>query len=145
MSEIDKSYEESIASDIFNMIQSAKESGLDMNTGFQNEPLSTPKMAIRYLFYGKQALAAIPMPQEVKKRLKTANVLGMIALDGRPVGVHLLCAFAKPFADIQAEQEVLDAIQHKSLGAFAAQLKELMAEEFKVAESDSGSDSGPVH
>jgi len=136
MDEQDKSYEQSIASDIYNMITSAKASGLNMEGGFQNEPLSTPKMAIRYLFYGKQALAALPMPEDVKRRLKTANVLGMIEVNGRPVGIHLICAIAKSFGDVESEAEVLAALESKGLSAFAAQLKTAMAEEFKVAERE---------
>lgn len=139
MSEQDKTYEQSIASDIFNMITSAKASGLNMDGGFQNEPLSTPKMAIRYLFYGKQALAALPMPEDVKKRLKTANVLGMIEVNGKPAGIHLICALAKGFGEVETEAEVLDALQQKGLDAFAAQLKTAMTEEFKQAERDAGS------
>ncbi|BBD09365.1 hypothetical protein [Desulfovibrio ferrophilus] len=145
MSEQDKSYEESIGSDIFNMITSAKQSGLDLDNGFQNEPLSTPKMTIRYLFYGKKALTALPMPNDVKKQLRTANVLGMIEVNGKPVGIHLICVFAKPFGDVASEQESIAALQPKGLTAFATQLKQVMADEFKQAEQDAQSGDKTVH
>lgn len=136
MSENEKTHAQAIASDIFNMITSARESGLDLAQGFQNEPLSTQRLALRYLFYTKAALASVPMPAEVKRRLSHSNVLGMIEMNGKPLGIHLICALNKPFAQVESEEEVVAAIHEKGLDAYSSQLRQAMTEEFNQAERE---------
>lgn len=136
MPENEKTHAQAIAGDIFNMIVSARESGLDLSQGFQNEPLSTKRLTLRYLFYTKKALASVPMPPETKRRLAHSNVLAMIELNGKPLGIHLICALPKPFAKVEAEDEVVAAIHPKGLDAYSEQLRQAMTEEFHQAEQD---------
>ena len=142
----EKSYEESIASDLFNMLQAAKGQGLDLNTGFQNEPMSTRKFALRYMFYGKRELAGLQgMPGALKKRLRRANVLAGILVGGRPVGMHLICAMQMPFAEVESEAQILAAIDTKALQAYADQVRKVLADDFEQAVADSEPESDATH
>lgn len=133
----DKTYEESIASDIFNMITTAKGQGLDLNAGFQNEPLSTPKMALRYFFYGKREMLGVPgVPAELRKKFRTANVMAAIFLRGKIVGLHLICALGKPFGKIETEAEVLAAIDTKGLAAYAEHVRAVLKDDLEQAITD---------
>lgn len=130
MQDNEKSYEESIASDIFNMIDTTRQRGMDMSTGFYNEPLATPKMAIRYLFYTKEYLLRIPMiPKKLKQRFGVANVLGMVEKGGKPVGIHLLCALDKQFQFVQ-EDDILRCLYSKGVEGWANQMRTALQDDF---------------
>ena len=142
MSENEKTNEQSMAGDIFNMIVSAGESGLDLSQGFQNEPMSTPRLTLRYLFYAQKALAAVPMPPDIKRRLGEANVLGMIEMNGKTLGIHLICALPMPSAKVKDEAEVLAAIDARGLESYSQQLRQAMTDEFGQAEQEAAEKKG---
>ncbi|MFK4764151.1 hypothetical protein ACI3L3_05145 [Desulfobaculum sp. SPO524] len=134
MDESTKSYEESIASDIFNMIQSAKESGLDVDDGFQNEPFSTSAITVRYLFYPKQHLLQIPgMPQSLRSKIQTANILAQVEVDKKIAGIHLIWASPKRFADITSEQDALACIDSKGLTAYKDHVAQALRDDLAKA------------
>lgn len=145
MNEHDAAYAEAIAGDIFNMIAAARESGLDLARGFQNEAMSTSRLTLRYLFYPRRALASVPIPAQVRRRLKRSNVLGMIEMNGKPLGIHLLCALGAPFDEVGDREDVLAAIDPQGLAAYADQLRESMTEELRMAERDAAGRKGQIH
>ncbi|NJB68028.1 hypothetical protein GGQ74_001701 [Desulfobaculum xiamenense] len=130
----EKSYEESLASDIFNMIQSAKESGLDVDDGFQNEPFATSELAIRYLFYPKRHLMQVPgMPDAQRRKLKTSNILAQVVVAKKLVGIHIIWSSTKAFADIATEAEVLAGIDTKALAAYKEHVAQALRDDFAKA------------
>ncbi len=134
-----KSSVETIATDIYNMIASAKADGLDMQGGFHNQPLSTPTLALRYLFFPKAELVAVPgIPENVVMALKESNVLAAVEVNGQMAGIHLVCALDKPFAEVENEQEVMDAVDGQAILAYEAQVKEVMRSEFEAAKEKAG-------
>ncbi len=133
----EKTYEQSIASDLFNMIQAAKSQGLDLARGFQNEPLATRHMALRYMFHSKRDLLAMPgIPAALRKRLKNANVLAAVLTGGKITGVHLICATDTPFAKITSEDQVLSAIDPEALAAYADLVRQALTHDFHQATPD---------
>ncbi len=127
-------YVRSIAADIFSMLQSAAEQGVDLDQGFHNQPLSTGRCALRYLFFSKSQMLRIPgTPPALKRRLGRANVLAAVMLDGRMAGLHLLCVFAKPFSAVGGEEEVLEAIDPRALDAYAEQVRAMLADDLDRA------------
>lgn len=138
MQDNEKSYEESIASDIFNMIDTTRERGMDMSTGFYNEPLSTPRMTIRYLFYTKEYLMRVPMiPKTLKQRFGVANVLGMVERNGKAVGIHLICALDKQFQFVQ-EDDILRCLYSKGVEGWAEQMRNALKDDFEDVAKDEG-------
>ncbi len=66
---MDKGYAETIASDVMQMLESAKGNGLDLNSGFQNDAFTAEKFSFGYLFYPREILLNIPnLPQAVRKK-----------------------------------------------------------------------------
>ncbi|WP_432737710.1 hypothetical protein [Maridesulfovibrio sp. FT414] len=120
---MDNSYAESIASDIMQMLESAKGSGLDLNSGFQNDALKAEHFAFGYLFYPREMLLQIPhLPQSVRKKVKKSNILGLVDLEGRKVGIHLVCSLAKGFDEIKSAEDILAGINGKELMDFKEQI-----------------------
>lgn len=130
-----KSYDESIVGDIANMIKAAQESGMELQAGFENKPLETSNVCIRYMFLPKAVLANMPMPQSEKQKLKTSNVLGTVDFDGKPVGVWLLCSMPVPFADA-TEDHVKQGAHKKGIIGFKDALTETFRNDFKKVEED---------
>lgn len=128
----DKNYAQSIAGDLFHMIQSAKEQGVDVDNGFRNQAMSSPSMSLTYLFLNKADLLKVPaLPPQVKKQVRRSNALAVIELakaDGRKqtAGIHLIWGSAKPCSGVESESEMLEGIQVLGLGAFTAQLKTVL-------------------
>lgn len=134
-----KDYARSIAADIFTMLRTAGEQGLNLDQGFHNEPLSTRQFALRYLFFSKSQLLRIPgTPPALKGRLRRANVLAAVMVQGRMTGLHLLCAFAKPFAAVASQDEVLAAIDQRALDAYTEQVRALLADDLDRAVNQAG-------
>ncbi len=127
----DKNYAQSIAGDLYHMIQSAQEQGVNVDTGFRNQALSSPSMTLTYLFLGKDDLLQVPaLPPQVKKQIRRSNALATLELRTakgmQTVGIHLIWASAKACSAIESEAEMLDGIQVQGLGAFTNQLKTVM-------------------
>lgn len=130
----EKSYEQSIAADLFNMIQAAKKQGLDLSRGFQNEPLATRQFALRYLFQDKRTLSNMPgIPASLRKKLRKSNVLAAILTGGKMTGAHLICATDTPFHKITTEDQLLAAIDPIALAAYADQVREALTNDFHQA------------
>ncbi len=124
---MDDSYASSLAGDLFNVIQSAKESDLDLDDGFSNQPLSTANMNITYSFYPKHMVDGAPgMPDSLRRRLRSSNVMAAIVLGGKPVGVFLLCAISKKFADLTSPEDLLEGMQAKDVEKYALALKKAL-------------------
>ncbi|WP_461209804.1 hypothetical protein [Desulfocurvus sp. DL9XJH121] len=132
---------QSMAADILKMIDAAREGGLDLSKGFRNEAMTTPRLRLGYLFQPHEALAALPMPPDVKRRLGRSNVLGMIEMNGKPYGIHLICSLPVPLAEVRDEAQVLAGVDHKALAAYSEQLRAAMTEELRQAEDES--EQGP--
>jgi stage V sporulation protein SpoVS len=128
----DKSYAQSIAGDLFHMIQSAKEQGVDVDKGFRNQALSSPGMTLTYLFLTKKDLLTVPaFPSQLKKHVRRANALAIIELAGpsgakQTAGIHLIWTSSKPCTGIESETEMLGGIQVQGLAAFTAQIKTVL-------------------
>lgn len=127
----DKNYAQSIAGDLYHMIQSAQEQGVKVDTGFRNQALSSPSMTLTYLFLGKDDLLKVPaLPPQVKKQIRRSNALATIELQTakgkQTVGIHLIWTSAKICSAIESEAEMLDGIQLQGLAAFTNQLKTVM-------------------
>ena len=127
----DKNYAQSIAGDLYHMIQSAQEQGVNVDTGFRNQALSSPSMTLTYLFLGKDDLLQVPaLPPQVKKQIRRSNALATLELRTakgmQTVGIHLIWSSAKACSAIESEAEMLDGIQVQGLGAFTSQLKTVM-------------------
>lgn len=128
----DKNYAQSIATDLFNMIGSAQEQNVNVDSGFRNEALSSPSMSLTYLFLNKNDLLKVPaLPANVKKQVRRSNALVILELKSskgakQTVGIHLLWASSKPCSAVESETEMLEGIQIQGLAAFTAQLKTVM-------------------
>ena len=46
----EKNYAQSIAGDLFHMIESAREQGVNVDAGFRNQAMSSPSMTLTYMF-----------------------------------------------------------------------------------------------
>jgi hypothetical protein len=128
----DKNYAQSIAGDLFHMIQSAKDQGVGVDEGFRNQAMSSPNMSLTYLFLNKNDLLKVSaLPPQVKKQVRRSNALAVIEVakaDGRKqtAGIHLVWSSAKPCSGVESEAEMLEGIQVQGLGAFTAQLKTML-------------------
>ncbi|WP_320169089.1 hypothetical protein [Maridesulfovibrio sp.] len=120
---MDNGYAESIASDIMQMLESARESGLNMNSGFQNDAFKAEHFSFGYLFYPREMLLQVPhLPQSVRKKVKKSNILGLVDVEGKKVGIHLVCSLAKGFDDIESAEDILAGINGKELMDFKEQI-----------------------
>jgi hypothetical protein len=127
----EKNYAQSIAGDLYHMIQSAQEQGVNVDSGFRNQALSSPSMSLTYLFLGKDDLLKVPaLPPQVKKQIRRSNALASLELQTakgmQTVGIHLIWASAKTCSGIESEAEMLEGIQVQGLAAFTNQLKTVM-------------------
>ncbi len=124
---MDASYVESLASDIHNMILSAKQSGLDLSQGFQSTPLNGPHIFLNYLFETKKRLRNAPgMPESFRKKLRTANVLATIDIGKRKAGVFALCAMDKGFEEDLALEDVVSGMNPEDVERYAEMLRQVL-------------------
>ncbi|WP_027723322.1 hypothetical protein [Maridesulfovibrio zosterae] len=124
---MDKGYAETIASDIMQMLESAKSSNLNLNSGFQNDAFTAEKFSFGYLFYPRDMLLGIPnLPQAVRKKIKKSNILGLVDLEGKKVGIHLICSLPQGFDEIESAQDIIDGINNKELMDFKGQIAEIL-------------------
>ena len=123
---MDNSYIQSIASDIMQMLKSARDSGLALNSGFQNDAFKAERFSFGYLFYPRNMLLSIPnLPQSVRKKIKKSNILGMVDVDSKKEGIHLICSTDKSFDEISAE-EIISGINKKELKEFKEQIAKIL-------------------
>lgn len=124
---MDKSYAESIASDIMNMLDSAKSQGLNMQTGFQNDAFTSPDFAFGYLFYPREILLEIPnLPQHIKKSLKKSNIMATVDVGGKKTGIHLICSLPVGFAEIKSVEDIVSGINNKGLMEYKEQVAKVL-------------------
>ncbi len=128
----EKSYEESIANDFFNMIQEARESGVDLDEGFETTPLSMQNATLRYMFYNRKFLKDTNMPMALKKKLGVSNILTAVEVNGKAVGIFLVCTLSVPLSKVESEQQVLKSIQGKALQEFKSKVAVLMQRGFEA-------------
>ncbi|MFA7164494.1 MAG: hypothetical protein WC124_01430 [Desulfoplanes sp.] len=130
----DKTYAQSMAADIYAMISTSREQGIDLSKGFHNQAFSNPTMSIRYLFFPKKELLSMGhFPADLTKQFKSSNILSIIESKGKAVSVNLLCALGKGFADIQSAEEIETNLRSKEVEGFASALKKILAQDFKDA------------
>ncbi|NLW81209.1 MAG: hypothetical protein GXY42_05990 [Desulfovibrionales bacterium] len=128
----DKNYAQSIAGDLFRMIQSAREQGVGVDNGFRNQAMSSQGMSLTYLFLNKNDLLQVPaLPPQVKMQVRRSNALAVIEVkDARGVkqtaGIHLIWSSPKPCSGVGSDAEMLDGIQIQGLAAFTSQLKSVL-------------------
>jgi len=123
----DSSYVESLASDIHNMIVSAKESGLDLTQGFQSTPLNGPHIFLNYLFETRKRLKDAPgMPESFRRKLKKANVLATIDVGKRKAGIFTLCAMDKGFDEDLALEDVVAGMNADDVASYAEMLRQVL-------------------
>jgi hypothetical protein len=128
------SYAQSIAADIFTMITTSGQQGLDLDAGFQNQAFSNQVMTIRYLFFPKQELLNMgSFPQDMKQRFKTSNILSIVEQNGKAVSVNLLCTLNRPFSAIENAQEIETHLHAKELDKYTAAVRRVLAEDLKEA------------
>ncbi len=130
----DTTYAQSIASDIYAMIATSREQGLNLATGFQNQAFSSPTMAIRYLFFPKEELMAMAhFPRDLQQQFKKSNIMSIIEQDGKAVAINLLCALDKGFDEVLSAEEIETHLRTKEVERFGATLKKVLARDFKKA------------
>ena len=128
----DKTYAQSIAHDLFQMIKSAQEQGVKVDKGFRNQALSSPQMSLSYLFLGKSDLFKVPaLPPQVKTQVRQSNALAVIeSIDAQgkkqTVGIHLIWSSPLACSKIVSEEELLQGIQVQGLNSFTVQLRHFM-------------------
>lgn len=135
----EKSYEESIANDFFTMIQEARDNGVSLKEGFETTPLSMQNAQLRYMFYNKKVLRESSMPLALKKKLGVSNILTAVEVDGKPVGIFLVCTLSTALENVERFEQVLKGIQPKALLDFKSKVALLMQRGF---ETDS---NAPTH
>jgi len=124
---MDESYVESLASDIHNMIVSAKESGLDLNQGFQSTPLNGPHIFLNYLFETKARLKGAPgMPENFRKKLKVSNVLATIDIGKTKAGIFALCGMDKGFDQDLSLEDVVAGMNPADVESYAQMLRQVL-------------------
>ncbi|WP_027179584.1 hypothetical protein [Maridesulfovibrio bastinii] len=127
---MDKSYAESIASDIMNMLESAREQGLDMQSGFQNDAFTSPDFKFGYIFYPREVLLGVPnLPQSIRKKLKKSNIMATVDVEGKKIGIHLICSLPIEFAEIKSAEDILSGINNKGLMDYKEQVASILAED----------------
>ena len=125
----EKNYAQSIAGDLFHMIESAREQGVNVDAGFRNQAMSSPSMTLTYMFLTKNDLLKVPaLPAQVKQQVRRSNAMAVIELANangvkQTAGIHLIWSSAKACSAIESETEMLDGIQIQGLAAFTAQIK----------------------
>jgi len=128
----EKNYAQSIAGDLFHMIETAQEQGVGVDKGFRNQAMSSPSMSLTYLFLNKEDLLKVPaMPAQVKKLVRRSNALAVIELANakgvkQTAGIHLIWTSAKPCSQVESEAEMLEGIQVSGLADFTAQIKSVL-------------------
>lgn len=127
-----KSYEESIANDFFNMIQEARENGVDLSEGFETTPLSMQNATLRYMFYNRKFLKGTNMPMALKKRLGVSNILTAVEVNGQAIGIFLVCVLPVALDKVETEEQVFKAIQTKALHDFKDKVAVLMQRGFET-------------
>jgi hypothetical protein len=113
-----RSYEDTIASDIFHALEAAHEQGTDVDAGFDHSPMGVGGAEIFYMFYSKKALNETKMPTALKKRLGLYNVLASIMHGDKPMGVFLVCSLHVKFSEIKDESQIRKGIQKKDVYRF---------------------------
>jgi hypothetical protein len=127
----EKNEMETLAADLFRVLETAREQGLDMDEGFVNKPLETPSMGIIYMFQPKASLAKTPgMPQDFKQRLKAYNVLAGLEQNGRPVGFYLVCTMAGPFSAVASAEDLTPHMQEKDVENFGLGVRQALTKDF---------------
>jgi len=125
----EKNYAQSIAGDLFHMIESAREQGVNVDAGFRNQAMSSPSMTLTYMFLTKNDLLKVPaLPAQVKQQVRRSNAMAVIELANakgvkQTAGIHLIWSSAKACSKIESEAQMLDGIQIQGLAAFTAQIK----------------------
>jgi hypothetical protein len=128
------SYAQSIAFDIFAMISTSKEQGLDLDAGFQNQAFSNENMAIRYLFFPKKQLLHLGMfPKSMKQRFKASNILSIVEQNGKAVSVNLLCTLNRPFSAVESATDIEAHLHAKELDKFADAVRTALSRDFQEA------------
>ena len=130
----EQTHKESIAGDLFQVLQSAREQGLEVNMGFEHRPFESRQLFISYLFQPKALLdSEAAMPPAFKKQLKAYNILGALGTGKRLTGVFLLAATDTAFSRIQDRQEILDCIQDQELERFSDGLRGALKQDLNQA------------
>lgn len=119
-----RSYEDTIASDIFHALEAAREEGHDVDAGFDHSPMGVGGAEIYYMFYSKRALNESQMPTALKKKLGAYNVLASIMIGNKPAGVFPVCSLPTKFSEITSEAQIRKGIQKKAV----MQFKDMFAE-----------------
>ncbi|GAU09705.1 hypothetical protein [Desulfoplanes formicivorans] len=128
------SYAQSIAADIFAMISTSREQGLDLDAGFQNQAFSNQVMAIRYLFFPKKELLHMGLfPRDMKQRFKTSNILSIVEQNGKAISVNLLCTLHCSFADIESAKDIEAHLHAKELDKFADAVRSVLSKDLQEA------------
>lgn len=127
----DKNYAQSIAGDLYQMIQAATEQGVSVDSGFRNQVMSSPRMSLSYLFLNKAELLKVPaLPGPVKKQVRRSNALSVIEVTTggkkQTAGIHLIWASDSPCSGIESEAMMLEGIVLQGLADFTAQIKTIM-------------------
>ncbi|SDL64299.1 hypothetical protein SAMN05660337_3478 [Maridesulfovibrio ferrireducens] len=124
---MDQSYAESIASDIMQMLETTKASGLDMNSGFQNDAFKSDHFLFGYIFYPRETLLNVSnLPQSVRKKVKKSNILGTVSVDGKTVGIHLVCSLPMGFDEITSKEDIIAGVNEKELIEFKEQIAKIL-------------------
>lgn len=141
---MDDSYTSSLAGDLFNVIQSAQSADLDLDDGFSNQPLATANMSITYSFYPKHMLDGAPgMPDSLRKRLRSSNIMAAIVLGGKPIGVFLLCALQIQFAEVTSPEDLMRGMQDKDVEKYTQAVKKALEED--LVDNVTSNHSGTEH
>lgn len=122
-----ESHLDTLAHDLFSLIESARSSNLDMADGFQSTPLNGPHVFLNYLFYPKDQLVKQGgVPKSFQQKLKKNNVLATIDLGDKKLGIYVLCAFDKEFAQIESPDELLEAMNKKDAALYSDTIREVL-------------------
>lgn len=128
----EKNYAQSIATDLFHMIEAAREQGVRVDNGFRNQAMSSPGMTLTYLFLNKADLFKVPaLPAHVRNQVRRSNTLAVIETRNakglkQTAGVHLIWSSAKACSQVASAEEMLEGIRISGLSAFTAQLKAVL-------------------
>lgn len=85
--------------------------------------LSQPKIFIRLLVLSpRHAASHSPASTGGKKKIKKSNILGMVDLEGKKIGIHLVCSMNKGFDEIESAEDIIAGINKKELMDFKEQI-----------------------
>ena len=139
---MDKEYIDSIAADLFAVLTSARESGMDVDQGFQHKALEG-SVTITYMFYPGEFLARTPnMPDQFKRALKKFNVLAGVDKDGKKTGIFLICAMDVPFSKLSDESQMARSIWVKGFTDYDALVREALKADLASVMTASPEDGG---